>query len=214
MKKFGLFLMALLLVGNVSAQQSSKNKKVKQKEAKKQEQPVVAEESEALRQQRVAQVQERMVGPMHRFLIDWSGNWREEIKIWNQPNEEPLVSNAVRDGRLFAEGRFLTCNTIGQIGHNPLMAQTVYGFDNSKMKFVKVYYDNLGTSILVLEGTINNENTQIEFTGTTDDPITRRPIKIRQVLNMKDPMRVVLEVFMEQHEGKELKTMEIVSTKM
>ncbi len=79
------------------------------------------------------------------------------------------------------------------------------------MKFTKVWYDNLGTSILVLEGTYDKDKEIIDFVGTTHDPITRQPVKIHQIMRLIDPNTQLLEVFIEPKEGKEIKTMEIRS---
>lgn len=208
MKKL-ILVVALGLIAAPSFAQKTK-KSVKPKAASTTETTPVENPEE--NRDRLAQAESRMMGPMHHLLIQWSGHWREEIKLWATPNsKEPMISPAIRDGRIAAEGRFLTSMTVGQIGTTPYEAQSVLGFDNAKKVFVKTWFDNLGTSILVLEGTYDEKNNLVDFVGYTTDPITRKPVKVHQIMRIIDPNTQILEVFVELKEGKETKSMEIRS---
>ncbi len=211
MKKI-LFLIAALSIAQVStAQKAKKNTKNSPKTEEQKTNEAAAKESEEERRARIAAVESRMIGPMHNFLTQWSGPWREEMKIWSTPNSQPMVTMMNREGRIISEGRFLTSNIIGQMGNHPYEAYSILGFDNTKMKFTKVWHDNMSTSILVLEGTYDKEKEIIEFEGTTIDPISRQPVKVRQIMRLTDPNNQLLEVYMEEKDGKEVKTMEIRS---
>ena len=69
----------------------------------------------------------------------------------------------------------------------------------------------LVSCILVLEGEFDAKANTIDFKGTAIDPQTRQPVNIRQLLTMKDPSTHLLEIFIVTKEGKEIKTMELVS---
>ena len=208
MKKIILLVALGLVVAPAFAQKSKKSGKSKVAPAIEVAPIVNPEESLA----RAIQSESRMMGPMHHLLVQWSGHWREEIKIWATPNtKEPTTTPAIRDGRMAAEGRFLTSTTVGQIGTSPYEAQSVLGFDNAKKVFVKTWFDNLGTSILVLEGTYDEKSNVVDFVGYTTDPLTRKAVKVHQIMRLIDPSTQVLEVFVELKEGKETKSMEIIS---
>lgn len=208
MKKIILFVALGAITAPALAQKSKKSVKPKGS------QPIEAAPAENPEENRARamQAESRMMGPMHHMLVQWSGHWREEIKLWATPNtKEPTTTPAIRDGRMAAEGRFLTSTTVGQIGTTPYEAQSVLGFDNAKKVFVKTWFDNLGTSILVLEGTFDEKNNFVDFVGYTTDPLTRKPVKVHQVMKIIDPNTQILEVFVELKEGKETKSMEIKS---
>lgn len=208
MKKLILVVALGLIVAPSFAQKTKKSVKPKVTSAAEAAPVENIEENRA----KASQAESRMMGPMHHLLVQWSGHWREEIKLWATPNsKEPNTTPAIRDGRMAAEGRFLTSTTVGQIGITPYEAQSVLGFDNAKKVFVKTWFDNLATSILVLEGTYDEKNNLVDFVGYTTDPLTRKPVKVHQIMRIIDPNTQILEVFVELKEGKETKSMEIKS---
>lgn len=210
MKKLLLIITVLSL--GLQAQAQKSKKKTKQKE------PIVAtpaeptkEELEARRAQ-LAQLESRMMSPMHQLMHQFAGHWREEMKIWAGPESLPSSQMMVRESKMFGEGRFITSTTIGQMGNQPYEAQSVMGFDNVKNVFVKTWFDNMGTSILVLEGSYNEKTSTIDFSGSTTDPLTKQAVKIHQILKIIDRQNQLLEIFTVNKEGKETKVMEVVST--
>lgn len=209
MKKILLLIAVLGLIMPASAQKTKKQNKPKDKTAVN---PVeTSKEDLEERKARVAQIESRMMGPMHQLLVQFSGHWREEMKIWAGPKSEPSTTMVLRDSRLFGEGRFVTSTIVGQMGNLPYEAQSSLGYDNSKKVFVKTWMDNLGTSILVLEGTYDEKSATIDFNGYTTDPLTKQPVKIHQILKMIDSQNQLLEIYVEMKEGKEVKLMEVKS---
>lgn len=163
--------------------------------------------------QRRAMEQSNLLGPMHHYFMEWAGHWREEMKIWSMTpgkNESaPILLD--RTGVPRAEGRFLACDFRGMVNGRMYEAYATYAYDNIKQKFIKTWYDNTGTGILVLEGDFDAKTNSIDFKGTTLDPLTKEKVNVRQVLTMKDPNNHVLEIFIVTKDGKEIKTMELVS---
>lgn len=209
MKKLVLIITILSFGIQAQAQKSKKKDAKNERNVTKNVEPTI-EEQEA-RRAIAAQTESRMMGPMHQILMQLSGNWKEEMKVWSSPNVEPSIIMAFRDSRLFAEGRFIISTSVGQMGNLPYEGQSVLGYDNTKNVFVKTWIDNMGTSILVLEGTYNDENKTIGFTGFSTDPLTKLPIKISQTLKIIDGENQLLEIFSEPKEGVKLKVMEVKS---
>ena len=157
--------------------------------------------------------EQRQVGPMHQLLIQWNGHWIEQMKVWTEGNNDPKVIVLHRESMIVCEGRFLESKIRGEMYHMPYEANSVIGYDNAKMVFVKTWYDNLGTSILVLEGTYDPKTSSIDFRGNTTDFKTKMPVMIHQKLTFSDPTKQLLEVFVIDKAGKETKTMEIISNR-
>lgn len=209
MKKI-LLLMAVLCVG-IHAQAQKSKKKEKQKESVTEKTVQPSKEELAAKKAELALLESRMIKPMHQILHQFVGHWREEMKIWSSPGGQPVINLALKDSKLFGEGRFLTSSIVGQMGNQPYEAHSVLGFDNAKNIFVKTWYDNMGTSILTLEGTYNEKTNLIDFYGFTTDPLTKEAIKIHQVLKIIDGQNQLLEIFTINKEGVETKVMEVLS---
>ncbi|MBL7712292.1 MAG: DUF1579 family protein [Chitinophagaceae bacterium] len=163
--------------------------------------------------QRRAMEQANLMGPMHHYFMEWGGHWREELKIWSMTpgKNEPTPFLLDRTGMPRGEGRFLTCDFRGMVNGRMYEAYATYAYDNIKQKFIKTWCDNTGTGILVLEGDFDAKTNSIDFRGTTLDPLTKEKVNVRQLLTMKDPNNHVLEIFIVTKDGKEIKTMELVS---
>lgn len=193
----------------VSAQKNKKTDKTV-KPAAPAVKPVPQDEEESER--RRFQEENRVLTPFHHRLLQMAGPWREETKVWSHPGAEPTVSLAVREGRPMMDGRYVQMSVMGDSKMGHFEAQSLIGWDNLKKIYVKTWYDNIGTGILVLEGTLDEEKNIIEFRGMTIDPKTRMPVPVRQVLNMSNPQLHILEVYTE-FKGKEYKAMEIRSSR-
>ena len=151
--------------------------------------------------------------PMHHNLQQWSGHWKDEMKVWSGENPEPNIYLLEKEGRVACEGKLLMRNISGRISTGPYEAYETINYDNLKRKFVKTWFDNLGTNILVLEGALDEKTNTLVFEGTTIDPLTMQTIKVRQVLHIQDPENQLLEVFVQYKDEKPLKTMEVKSTR-
>jgi hypothetical protein len=153
------------------------------------------------------------LSPMHHYLQQWSGHWRDVMKVWSGENPEPTIYLLEKEGRISCEGKLLLRNISGRISTGPYEAYETVNYDNLKRKFVKTWFDNLGTNILVLEGTLDEKTNTLTFEGATIDPFTMQTIKVRQVLHIQDPENQLLEVFVQLKDEKPIKTMEVKSTR-
>ena len=151
--------------------------------------------------------------PMHHYLEQWAGHWRDEMKVWVGENPEPTIYRLEKEGRTSCEGKLLMRTISGRMNTGPYEAYETLNYDNLKHKFVKTWFDNLGTNILVLEGTLDEKTNTLVFEGTTIDPLTMQTIKVRQVLHIQDPENQLLEVFVQLKDEKPIKTMEVKSTR-
>jgi hypothetical protein len=207
MKKILLISLAALLSNPLLAQKVKKNNKNKSV-------PVVVEEpnKEELNR-RISISEQSRLTLNHQIFLEWVGHWQDEIKVWTNPGSEPSINMVEKENKIMAEGRFLVSTLFGSYNRAPYEAQSVMGYDNIKKVYVKTWFDNLGTSILVLEGVYNEKERLIDFRGETLDPHTKIPVKIHQILRFFDPANQLLEVYIAVKEGKEVKTMEVRSVR-
>lgn len=209
MKKTFLFLVVASVSFSAMAQKTKKQNKVQNESAV----PPAQAQMEGP-EEHAAMEEQRMMGPMHHLLMQWVGHWRQELKIWPNPKvKEPAISRLDFEGRVICEGKFLEGSVRGEMMKKNYEAHTVIGYDNIKRKFIKTWLDNLGTGILILEGTMDEQTKTIDFLGTTLDPLTRQPLKVHQVMKLISPDKYILEVYREGKDGMEFKSMEITATR-
>lgn len=173
----------------------------------------VKEETQQEKLLKVANIESRMMGPMHHLLVQWSGHWRDEVKVFTGEQVEVTTTRWERDGNMMMGGKFVNMHVMGIMANENYEANATIGYDNVKRKFVKTWYDNFSSAILVLEGEYNEKDNSITYEGTTMDPLTKMPVTIRQIQKNPDPSTQSLEIFILDKENKEVKTMEINSTR-
>lgn len=209
MKKIIFLLLASGIALPVMAQKNKKTTKTANTAAA----PIPARDlSEDGERDRVS-ILNKTIGPMHHFMVQWAGHWQEETTFFSSTGQKTGTYPSMRDGRMVMDGRFLVSSVMGERKSEHYEAESVTGWDNARMVFVKTWYDNTSTSILTLEGKLDQEKNIVEFTGNTVDPITRQPVQIRQVLKINDPTHTILEIFVTE-KGREYKAMEVSSVRL
>lgn len=158
----------------------------------------------------------------HKRLEYMSGEWNYVCKHWMDTAGEPSVSTGVAvarplfDGRYYQSehsGKFTMPGPDGQEQACDFRGISLTGFDNLRGKYVGTWIDNMGTGILMVEGTYDPATKAFVYAGEMDDcmnPGTR--IKIREVIRVLDKDKHVFEWF-ETRDGKEIRTMEITYTR-
>ncbi len=205
----------MCFVAGIALSTSAQKNKKQTKNSQPQEQTTPIQEStskESIELKRVMH-EYRMPSRMHHKMLEWGGNWREETKVWATPQAEPVKSEAICESKVVMEGRFIVSMHRGEMNKAQYEAQSVLGWDNAKKKFVKTWFDNMGTGILTMEGTWDEAKQTIEFVGYASNPFGDAPIKVRQVLKIISPIEMLLEVYMD-YNGKEYKSMEVKSSRV
>jgi hypothetical protein len=152
-------------------------------------------------------------GKMHEFLAKNAGEWKTVMKLWMSPGGEPVVSEGTAVSEMILGGRYLQTKHTGTIMNMPMMGLGLDAFDNGKKIFVSVWLDNFGTGVMVLEGTLNEDHTVLTYTGKSYEPVSKKEIKVKEILRCNKPGHEVMEMYMET-DGKEFKSMEVDMTKI
>jgi hypothetical protein len=158
----------------------------------------------------------------HKLLADLIGTWSYTVKMWMNPdpNAKPEVSKGTAVRTSMMDGRYFVMNVTGKMqmpGADGKMKDMTFkgmgieGYDNVKKKFVGTWADNMGTGIMMSEGTYDPATKTFTYTGEYE-AIPGMKQKIREVVKIVDKDHHTFEWY-EDHGGQEAKTMEISYTR-
>lgn len=109
-------------------------------------------------------------------------------------------------------GRYQKSEHKGMMMGMPFEGMSLVGYDNATKKFQNIWIDNMGTGIMVMEGTWDDAANAVNLHGTMVDPISGKEMKVREVFKFIDDNNQLLEMY-NTVEGKEFKSMEIKFTR-
>jgi hypothetical protein len=159
-------------------------------------------------------------GENHKILAETTGSWTYKVKWWMRPDAPPMESTgttttkSVMDGRYFISehsGKMSMPGPDGKMMEADFQGMGTEGYDNAKKKFVASWIDNMGTSIVTMEGTYDPATKTVTYLGE-EEPVPGVKFNVRQLVKFTDKDHRTLE-FYEVHGGKELKMMEIEYTR-
>ena len=158
----------------------------------------------------------------HKLLGDLAGTWSYTVKMWMNPDPsakpEEYKGTAVRkpmmDGRFYVldvSGKMEMPGPDGKKKEMTFKGMSLEGYDNVKKKFINTWIDNMGTGIMMSEGSYDPATKTFTYTGEVE-AIPGMKQKIREVIKVTDKEHHLLEWY-EDRGGKEAKTMEIAYTR-
>lgn len=103
----------------------------------------------------------------HAYLSQMAGDWNTSSSVMGM---EPSSGNASY-GMILGE-RFLDGMHDGTFMGIPFEGRLTIGYDNYKHKFIASYIDNLGTSIRIAEGMLDQTGTVLSLWGPMDEWMT------------------------------------------
>ena len=161
-------------------------------------------------------------GENHKILEGLTGTWTYTTKFWMSPdtNTPPMessgtaVTKSIMGGRYFQSdhtGKMQMPGADGKMTDMDFHGMQIDGFDNVKKKFVSSWVDNMGTGIMMSEGSYDPATKTITYTSE-EEPMPGMKMKVRELVKLTDKDHHTFE-FYEDHGGTEVKTMEIISTR-
>ncbi len=151
-------------------------------------------------------------GPMHKMLASRVGEWKAEVSTWMDPTKPPETSEAKTVTESILGGRYFKSTHTGMMMGMPFEGYEISGYDNVKKKFFNVWMDNMGTGIMVSEGTYDEVTKTLTFTGEMTDPMGT-DMNVREVITAPDKDHSLFEMYVDMG-GNEMKTMEIKYTRV
>jgi hypothetical protein len=145
---------------------------------------------------------------IHNMLGRYNGDFVLDITMWMENEKEPKTYNIVAVNRMILEGRFLEIAQSGNIGDVVYKALTTIGYNTSSKKFYLTSLTNMGTGILYLEGGGDQNARVVNVAGEIFDPVSKKPIKVRQKISFTDDNNLLIENFDTTTGKQEKKTIE------
>jgi hypothetical protein len=151
-------------------------------------------------------------GPMHEMLASRVGEWKAEVTMWMDPSQPPSTSEATTVCESMLGGRYFKSTHTGMMMGMPFEGFEISGYDNVKKKFFNVWIDNMGTGMMVSEGTYDEATKTLTYTGQMTEPMGT-DMNVREVITAPDKDHSTFEMYMDMG-GKEIKNMEIKYTRV
>ena len=158
----------------------------------------------------------------HKLLGSLVGTWTNTVKMWMNPDPKapPSESKGTATRKAIMGGRYFTSDFTGQMqmpGADGKMknmefkGMSIEGYDNAKQKFVSTWCDNMGTGIMMSEGTYDAATKTFTYTAEYE-PLPGMKTKARETLKIVDANHHTFEYY-EDHGAGEMKSMEINYTR-
>lgn len=156
----------------------------------------------------------------HKLLGELAGDWTNEVKMWMAPGAPPMVSKGTCTRKPIMEGRYYVADFNGSVKmpdekgqwkEVPFHGTSLEGYDNVKKKFVSAWADNMGTGLMISEGTYDPASKTFTYTSEVE-MMPGVKSKVREVIKVVDKDHHTFEYY-ENQGGHEVKTMEIAYTR-
>ena len=151
-------------------------------------------------------------GPAHGALARMAGSYDLAIKSWNSPTGEPTFESGTATRRMTLGGRVMVEEMQATMMGQAFSGIGMHGYDNVSGKHWSTWNDNLSTGLMVSEGSCDDAGA-CSFTGTRNDPVSRKPVTARMTSRWTSDSVEVFEMHGPGPDGKEAKMMEITYTR-
>ncbi|QPH38416.1 DUF1579 domain-containing protein [Pedobacter endophyticus] len=148
----------------------------------------------------------------HKMLAKSDGTWDEEISMWMNPDGPPTVSKSVAVNKMILGGRYQQSTHTGNFDGMPFEGISTVAFDNARKVYISTWIDNMGTGMMILEGTYNEASKTLTQTGKMYDPSVGKEIDVKEITKFIDEDNQLMEMFHTKN-GKDVKTMAIKFTR-
>ncbi|MBZ0114440.1 MAG: DUF1579 domain-containing protein [Thermoanaerobaculia bacterium] len=147
-------------------------------------------------------------GEAHEALAMTAGSYELTVRSWNDPAGEPMESSGTATRTMALDGRVLVEDVSSSMMGMPYTGHGMTGYDNVTGKYWSTWNDSMSTSIMVSEGTCDDDHV-CTFTGSWNDPITGGLITSRMTSRWTSETTELFEMFGPGKDGEEVKMMEI-----
>jgi hypothetical protein len=151
-------------------------------------------------------------GAEHQRLADMAGTYDMTIRSWYSPGGEPTTDTGTATRRMMLGDRVMAEEVDAQVMGQPYTGHGLHGYDNVSEKYWATWNDNMGTGLMVSEGTCD-ASMACTFTGQANDPVSGQPQTLRMTTRWTDADTEVFELYGPDPEGKETRMMEITYSK-
>ncbi len=151
-------------------------------------------------------------GAPHEWLASMDGDWNAKVKMWMDPSQPASESDATTKNEMIMNGLYQRSTHTGTMMGMPFSGESITGFDNVNKKFVNTWIDNMGSGVMFLDGSYDDNTKTLTLTGKMTDPTNGKEMDVKETLTVTSPDSHTFQMYMVQ-DVKETKTMEIVYTR-
>jgi hypothetical protein len=157
-------------------------------------------------------------GPEHARLKEFAGDWDAVVKMFQPDGTPGGTSKGVTHAKMVLGDRFLQSSYEGEMEMAPGVKMPFFGvglngYDKGKKKYTGVWVDTMSTAMMITEGTADANGT-ITSEGTVADPMTGKPMKVKDISSRIDKDTFRYELHMSNPgEDKLVKIIEITYTR-
>jgi hypothetical protein len=149
-------------------------------------------------------------GAGHAHLAPHVGNWSLLVRMIASPGAEAQESKGTSTVQWILDGRYIQDTTTGEFQGQPFHGQGLTGFDNLKNVYTSTWVDNLGTGILVSEGTYDEATRTFHYASSMPDLMYANAyVPSRSTERWIDGDHFVVQSFTPGADGKEFMSMEL-----
>jgi hypothetical protein len=154
-------------------------------------------------------------GDVHKMIASWDGTWNGNVTMWQMPGAPPQMSKSTATNKTIMGGRYQVSNHKGNMMGMPFEGMSTLAYDNAKKTFISTWIDNMGTGMMMMEGTWDDASKTINLTGKAVDPSagTGKEMTVRETFKIMDDKNQLMEMYGPGPDGKEFKMMEIKFSK-
>lgn len=147
-------------------------------------------------------------GPEHKWLAEEVGDWTIEGKMWMEPGKDPMPFKATSKITMRFD-RYIHEEFKGE-GEMPMQGFGIFGYDNSNKEFQGLWTSNMGTSMHIMSGQLDEKTGKLTISGEwTEKGMGGMKIKSRVVNTRKSKDEVLVEVFDTYGDNPEMKIVEM-----
>ena len=150
-------------------------------------------------------------GEPHSRMKSMAGSWTMSVKSYFGPGE-PKVSEGTCEAATILGDRYIKEECKGDFGGMPYQGMGIYGYDNLKKKYVSAWVDNMGTGIMLSQGTWDAKKKTFTYRSTEMDPLTLKNEPVKMVIKV-DSEDSHTASFYGWKNGKDVLQMEITYTR-
>ena len=147
----------------------------------------------------------------HEMLAKDNGTWDAELTFWSPDNPQEMKSTATVTYKMIMGGKYQEGTYSGDMFGMPFEGKGMVAYDNATEEFVSTWIDNMGTGMMVTKGKYDEATKTSTFYGEMVDPVTKKAKKVKEVITYIDDNNQKMEMFDVSEDGKEFKSMQVVS---
>lgn len=153
-------------------------------------------------------------GPEHAMLAKDNGTWKADVTMWMAPDSPPMTSKATMTNKMILGGRYQQSVYKGDMMGAPFEGVSTTTYDNARKVWVTSWVDNMSTMIMNMEGTYDEANKTMTYTGKMLCPANGKWCEMKQVSKKIDDKTEQFEMYgPDMKTGKPYKNMEMKLTR-